>query len=119
MRSMTFIAAAGLALLAGAGSASAALLSTVPQTASVPLTSTTWSTTLSFAKFDPTLGTLVDVRFQLAGSVVGDIKFESLDAAVEQRHRQPVCHGDFAPARLDHRGREHPGVFHHAGFGCL
>jgi hypothetical protein len=44
-------------------------------------TATTFNTSLSFPKFDSSLGTLNSITFQLFGSVLGNAKGESLDAS--------------------------------------
>lgn len=41
---------------------------------------TNWNGLLSFSKFDPSLGTLNAIHFYLEGRILGDVRFESLDA---------------------------------------
>lgn len=48
---------------------------------SVGMLTTNWNQTLTLNKFDTSLGTLTGVEFSLEGSILGDIKVESLDAA--------------------------------------
>ena len=69
---------AGVSLAAAAG-AQATTISYVT-TANPPMT-TNFSGNLSVQKFDTDLGALQSVSFTLAGTVVSNIKFESLDAA--------------------------------------
>ncbi|MCB9463719.1 MAG: choice-of-anchor E domain-containing protein [Candidatus Eisenbacteria bacterium] len=66
--------------LALAGSASANI-ATVQYDDTVNLASTNWNDTVSFPQFDPNLGTLLSVTFELGGHVEGSAKFESLDNA--------------------------------------
>ncbi len=49
--------------------------------ASVPLTSTDFATSLAVPQFDPALGTLVSVRFTLAGGIVAAVQAENKDPA--------------------------------------
>lgn len=53
---------------------------TAVQTASVPLTTTNFSTGLTVFKFNSSLGTLTDVLISLDGTIVATLKAESLDA---------------------------------------
>jgi hypothetical protein len=46
-----------------------------------PLTLTNWNAVLNLPRFDPALGTLTGIKFRLDGNVIGDVRFESLDAA--------------------------------------
>jgi hypothetical protein len=46
----------------------------------IAVTSTTWFDTLSVPKFNPALGTLQTIDFTLEGTVMGEAKYESLDA---------------------------------------
>ena len=50
-------------------------------TDSIPLQLTNWSHSLTVPKFDPDLGILVGIRFELTGIAEGAARFESLDAA--------------------------------------
>jgi hypothetical protein len=75
MRSI--LVAAGIVLVMSA-SASAA---TISFSDSIPLSTTNWSSSVSVSKFDPSLGTLLGITFELSGHVEGGAKFESLDAA--------------------------------------
>lgn len=50
-------------------------------TDSVPLQNTNWASSVSIQKFNPNLGTLVGIQFQLAGHSSGSAKAESLDAS--------------------------------------
>lgn len=72
--------AALIAVLVGVSAVSAG---TITHTASVPLQSTNWSSTMSVPKFDPAAdpacNTLVSVEVKLHGHVEGTAKFESLD----------------------------------------
>lgn len=49
-------------------------------TDSKPASSTNWSTNLTFPLFNPALGTLTSIDFELSGNVLGNVQFESLDA---------------------------------------
>jgi hypothetical protein len=53
----------------------------VVYTASIPLSTTNWSQTMSIPKFDQAPCTLDSICFELLGHVEGTAKFESLDAA--------------------------------------
>lgn len=53
----------------------------ISYTASKAMTTTNWSDSLSFNKFDSTLGTLTGITFDLTGIVRGTGSAESLDAA--------------------------------------
>ncbi|MCX7384737.1 MAG: choice-of-anchor E domain-containing protein, partial [Alphaproteobacteria bacterium] len=64
-----------------ASDAQAVPVTTTPQTASLGLTTTNYSQTLSVFKFNSSLGTLTDVFITLNGTVVATLKAESLDAA--------------------------------------
>ena len=66
-----------IAMLAGTAQA----LIDGPYTGSVPMTTTNWDQTISVSQFDPSLGTLISVKFILTGEVEGEAKYESLDAA--------------------------------------
>jgi hypothetical protein len=54
---------------------------TLQRSASVPLTATDWTRTLSVAQFDPSLGTLTSVDIINSGSITSQIKVENLDSA--------------------------------------
>jgi hypothetical protein len=60
------------------GSAQAA---TVSYSDNVALTTTNWANTLSFSKFDTSLGNLTSIRFDLSGVVQGSGNAESLDSS--------------------------------------
>jgi hypothetical protein len=49
---------------------------------SIPLSITNWSSSATVSKFDPSLGTLNSITFELEGHVEGAAKFESFDAAL-------------------------------------
>lgn len=69
----------GLALVVlSAIGASAATVSYGP--ANIGLSNTNWTSSLAVQKFDPSLGTLNSVQFQLGGYVEGSAAFESQDA---------------------------------------
>jgi len=70
---------AALALAASAITASAQT-QTVCFTDAVPLQPTNWTSTVSIPKFNPNLGTLQSISFQLTGNVQGTARAESLDA---------------------------------------
>lgn len=53
---------------------------TVLQQQTIANTPADWSRTVTFAQFDPTLGTLQDVRIDIAATVDGTVSIESLDA---------------------------------------
>ncbi len=63
---------AGLALATGAASANPIV--SVTYTASAPVTSTDWSTSLSVPKFNPALGTLLSTQVNLTGNLDGSLK---------------------------------------------
>jgi hypothetical protein len=46
----------------------------------IPLQRTDWHTTMSVPQFDPSVGVLQTVKIQLAGTLRGQARFESLDA---------------------------------------
>ncbi|WEF34593.1 choice-of-anchor E domain-containing protein [Pseudoduganella chitinolytica] len=71
-------AALVLATLFSTASAHAA---TIEFDASKGMTTTNWSDTLSFGKFDTRLGTLNAIKFVLDGSVAGSGRAESLDGS--------------------------------------
>lgn len=73
----TFAALAAAAAFLPFASAQATTLSYAD---SVALTTTNWSNTLSFAKFDTSLGNLTSIRFDLSGVVQGSGNAESMDA---------------------------------------
>ncbi len=71
---------AGCALiLATLGSQAQA--ATITYSTSITNAQPDWASTLSVAKFDPTLGTLTGIQFNLMGSVTGTIYVENTDAA--------------------------------------
>jgi len=74
---MKKIFAVGIIALAG----TACAVETVSYDASIALRQTNWSDSLVFPKFDPSLGILKKVIFQIDGHVEGNVQFESLDAA--------------------------------------
>lgn len=49
-------------------------------TGSIPLSKTNWSSSITLPKFDPSLGWLTSIFFQLSGHVEGSTAFESLDS---------------------------------------
>lgn len=78
---------AGLSAALGAAlrcSAAQAQGREICHTDSIPLALTNWSDSLTFPRFDPALGILVGIRFELTGTAEGAAKFESLDAAPAQ-----------------------------------
>jgi len=70
-----------LALASSALTASAQQTQTVCFTDSIPLQPTNWSNSVSVPKFNPNLGTLQSITFQLTGNVAGTARAESLDAS--------------------------------------
>ena len=72
---------AALALAAAFLPFASAQASTLSYADSVALTTTNWSNTLSFSKFDSSLGTLTSIRFDLSGVVQGSGNAESLDSS--------------------------------------
>ena len=73
-----------IAALVGAGTtAQAATISFgLPGTdINTGLLTTNFNTTIALPKFNSTLGTLTSITFTLAGTVISQISFESLDAA--------------------------------------
>lgn len=77
-RYIATIAAAFCALTLIAGKSDAATIS-FSETISPALTN--WTTNVDLPKFDPALGTLNSITFELEGDVGGLARFESLDAA--------------------------------------
>jgi len=67
------IAAAAATMIAPAAHAA-----TMSQTESIGLQETDWNETLSFDQFDPSLGTLTSVVFELFGDVQGSARAENL-----------------------------------------
>jgi collagen type I/II/III/V/XI/XXIV/XXVII alpha len=51
---------------------------TVLQQQTIVPTASNWSQTVTFAPFDPTLGTLVDVQVGIAAAVIGSVSLENL-----------------------------------------
>lgn len=47
----------------------------------IPLANTNWVDSVTVSKFDPALGFLDSIEFELTGHVEGDVQFESLDAS--------------------------------------
>ena len=74
----TFAALAAAAAFLPFASAQAGTLSYAD---SVALTTTNWANTLSFSKFDTSLGALTSIRFDLSGVVQGIGNAESLDSS--------------------------------------
>ena len=73
---------AACAILVATASTSTFAQSNVQQlcfTDSVPTMTTGWNSTLTYPRFDPNLGTLLEVEFQLNSQVNGTAQFESLD----------------------------------------
>jgi hypothetical protein len=71
------LVAAGIVLLASTPATAA----TISFSDSIPLASTSWSSSVTVSKFDPSLGTLNSITFELDGHVEGGAKFESLDSS--------------------------------------
>lgn len=63
------------------GASAAVRAATVSYSGSYPLSLTNWQGNLNVTRFDPGLGTLTGIKFYLRGNVLGDVKFENLDAA--------------------------------------
>lgn len=72
------LALLGSALLASVASAQTAQ---VCSTASIPLTTTNWTSSVTIPKFDPALGTLQSIFVELRGTIAGAAKVESLDSS--------------------------------------
>jgi hypothetical protein len=70
-----------LALTALAAAALPARAAELTYSAAIPTTTTNFSSSVAIPKFDASLGTLTTVTVRLGGSVTGDIRAESLDAA--------------------------------------
>lgn len=49
--------------------------------ASIPATTTNWNNSVSVPRFDPALGTLQSIQFELSGTITGSARVESLDNA--------------------------------------
>ena len=77
-RLLAAAATASVMIAAGAGAASAA---SINYSATVPNTSTDWSTTLTVPLFNTALGALQSIDFALAGDVLGTARVESTDNA--------------------------------------
>jgi len=78
-RSVLVPVVAGATLILGlVGRASA---ETVEYTDDIPLMSTNWAEMVSIPLFDPSLGELLSVSFELVGHAEGSARFESLDNA--------------------------------------
>jgi len=78
----TFPTAIGLPALAIAGAVWAggsAMAAVVSQSATVPLTTTNWSTNAEIGQFDPSLGSLHSISFGLSGTLQGSIGIENLE----------------------------------------
>jgi hypothetical protein len=75
MRSL--LVAAGIVLAVS----TSATAETISFSDSIPLSLTSWSSSVSVSKFDPSLGTLNSITFELSGHVEGGAKFESLDSS--------------------------------------
>ena len=71
--------AAGGAIAVGLASTSPAAAGALTETASVPMSRADWSTTAKVNQFDPSLGTLRDIRFGLTGTLQGTIGVENLE----------------------------------------
>jgi hypothetical protein len=72
---------AALALAAAFLPLASAQAATLSYSDSVDLTTTNWANTLSFSKFDTSLGNLTSIRFDLSGVVQGAGNAESLDSS--------------------------------------
>ncbi len=72
---------AALALATTALTAAAQQTQTVCFTDAIPLQPTNWTGSVSIPKFNPNLGTLQSISFQLTGNVQGAARAESLDAS--------------------------------------
>ena len=76
-RNRTVIAAAaGVGLIASLSAQAA----TVSFNDSIPLTTTTWTDSMSVSKFNPALGTLTGITWSFGGNVAGSAQAESRDA---------------------------------------
>lgn len=68
------------ALLVVFGISGVAQAATVFYSDSFAMTTTNWNGLLEITKFDSSLGTLTGINFLLEGEVLGNVRFESLDA---------------------------------------
>lgn len=75
------LAPAFLALLTPLALAGGPPTQQICHTASIPLQSTNWNNSITVPKFDPALGQLVSINFNLAGHIEGSVREESLDAS--------------------------------------
>jgi hypothetical protein len=66
------------ALVALCLAASSAVADTASYNASVPLASSNWTTTLAFPKFDPSLGMLLSVSFEVRTDLSATFRFENM-----------------------------------------
>ena len=72
----------GLALFAGAAQADpGGQTSPVCFNDQIPLQTTNWNSSVTVSKFDPSIGILTRVEFELQGDITGSASVESLDAA--------------------------------------
>jgi|CXWL01.1.fsa_nt_gi hypothetical protein len=60
---------------------STAVADSVSFSDSIPVQLTDWSLSVSIPRFDPLLGTLDSIDFEISGHVEGSVQFESLDSA--------------------------------------
>lgn len=69
------------ALLAALTLSGAAGADIIDHAGAVPLADTNWMVGISVPKFDAALGTLTKVTWSFSGTIMGDMRFESLDSA--------------------------------------
>jgi hypothetical protein len=70
-----------IVLALGAMAGSAVLAGSASYSASVPLQTTNWSSTLSFPQFNPAIGTLQSVAISVRDSLVSGFKYENLSTS--------------------------------------
>jgi hypothetical protein len=71
---------AAIAALFMSVSAASVKADTIEFTDTIPVSNTTWSDSMSIPLFNPGLGTLQSIEFELKGTVQGTAQYESLDA---------------------------------------
>jgi PEP-CTERM motif len=90
---MNKLATIGLTAAALMACASGARANTLTQNASFGPATTTWNTSLSFAGFNPSLGTLTQVSVTLTESVSGTVSVTNTGTGASSYHLSLVNHG--------------------------
>ena len=71
----------GCAFFLAAVGSQGAQAASITYSASISSTNPDWSSSLSISQFDPTLGTLTGIQFDLTGTITGTIYVENTDAS--------------------------------------